>query len=213
MRPAAGESRNPGASRSALAAAAIAGGALWAALAVPAGLESTGGLSYDAFNRLLALPVLLMLVGLVGVYRVLVPACKLARTGFATLAFGFVLLLAGNIVEFWGSLVLDKVNAHAAHEAGASEHWVGSDIGWMLFGPGMLISIVGGVLLALALRPLSLPRGLKVFVGLIGVGILAANLFGLGSTFVSAPVFVLYGIGWIALGRRALVGVPVLVRD
>lgn len=68
----------------------------------------------------------------------------------------------------------------------------------------MLAAVVGGGVFALALRGVALPTMLRLFVGLIGIGILAGNLFGLGPLLVSAPVFVLYGTGWIALGLRAL---------
>lgn len=196
-------SRHLGRAQSVLAASAVLGGALWAALAVVAWLETAGTISYDAFNRLLVFPLLAMAVGLVAVYRAIAPRSALARSGFATLLLAFALLITGNVAEFWGALAFDEVNAQAAHEAGVSKHWIGSDIGWMIFGAGMLAAVVGAGVFAFALRGVALPATLRLFVGLIGIGILAANLFGLGPLLVSAAVFVLYGTGWIALGLRA----------
>ncbi len=180
------------------------GGALWAALAVFASLETTGTISYDFFNRLLAFPLVALTVGLIAVYRAITPGTALARIAFTTLLLAFLLVVTGNVIEFWGAVAFDKVNAYAASEAGISEHWIGSDIGWMIFGVGMLVAIPAGLALALALRKAALPVPLRVFVGLIGIGILAANLAGLGPPVISVPVFVLYGVGWIALGWHAL---------
>lgn len=42
-------------------------------------------------------------------------------------------------------LLQDKPNAYAAVQAGASDHWVGSIIGWVLFGIGMLVLLLGGL--------------------------------------------------------------------
>ena len=76
----------------------------------------------------------------------------------------------------------------------------------MIFGVGMLVAAVGGIVFALALRGATLPPPLRGFVGLLGIGILAANLLGLGPPLTSVPVFVLYGAGWVALALQALPG-------
>ena len=184
---------------SVLASAAIVGGALWAALAVFAHLEARGAISYDAFNRLVTFPLVALNLGLVAVHRSIAPRSTLARAGYITLLLAFGLLVTGNLIEFWGALAFGKVNAYAAYGA-AVEHWIGSDIGWMMFAVGMLVAIPGGLMLALALREAVIPLLLRAFVGLIGIGMLAANFVGLGPSLLIVPVFVLYGAGWIALG-------------
>lgn len=166
-------------------------------------LERNDTLSYDAYNRLLTLPLLLFLVGVLTTGERLRLRTTPGTVRFVGVVLGLVLLLVGNVIEFWGVLLQPKLNAQTAHEAGVGEHWLGSDIGWMLFGVGMLTLIVDGVVLALSLRRSAMfPTRVTLFLGLLGVGVLAGNLFGRAPFFLSIPVLRLYGAGWIALGRR-----------
>ncbi len=182
--------------------ACILGGIAWALLGLAAVLERNNILSYDNYNRLLTLPLLLFLVGFIATGRLLRPRTMPGTVGFVAVALGLFLLLAGNALEFWGVLLQSEPNAQLAHETGAGEHWIGSDIGWMIFGLGMLASIVGGVVLALSLRRASMfPSWATVFLGLLGIGVLAGNLVVGAPSFISIPVLAVYGVGWIALGR------------
>ena len=188
--------------RSLSASACILGGSAWGLLGPAAVLERHNFLSYDSYNRLLTLPLLLFLVGFIAAERLLRPRTRLGTVGFGGVALGLVLLLAGNALEFWGVLLQSKPNAQLAHEMGAGEHWIGSDIGWMIFGLGMLTVIVGGSVLALSLRRTRMfPKWAMLFVGLLGVGVLAGNLVVGAPSFISIPVLGLYGAGWIAFGR------------
>jgi len=54
------------------------------------------------------------------------------------------MLLFGNVVQSWGVPWQDKLNAYAASQAGADEHWIGSDVAWITFGLGMLVLLAGG---------------------------------------------------------------------
>jgi glucan phosphoethanolaminetransferase (alkaline phosphatase superfamily) len=197
--------------RSGAALASTAGGIAWVLLGPAAVLKQNNTLGYDAYNRLLALPLLLFLVGFVAAGWLLRPRTGPGRAGFVAVALGLVLLLVGNVVEFWGVLLQSKPNAQTAHETGAAAHWIGSDIGWILFLFGMLATIVGGVILALSHRRTpTFPTWARSFLGLLGVGVLAGNLVAGAPFFLGIPVLGLYGAGWIALGRllRERAGVP-----
>ncbi len=125
----------------------------------------------------------------------------MGASGFRVAAVGVGLLLAGNVVEFYGVLLQDKPNAHAAARAGEADHWVGSDIGWIIFGIGMLLLLVGGLTAAVALQRHRIgPLWVIVFTATLGVGVLAANLFALQSVVLSVPVLALYAAGWIGFG-------------
>ncbi|HSH82048.1 MAG TPA: hypothetical protein VLA19_26270 [Herpetosiphonaceae bacterium] len=193
---------NPDTVRSVSAGACILGGIAWVLLGPAAVLERNNILSYDSYNRLLTLPLLLFLVGFIAAEWLLRPRTMLGTVGFVVVALGLLLLLTGNALEFWGVLLQSKPNAQMAHETGAGEHWIGSDVGWMIFGLGMLALIVGGVVLALSLRRTRMfPNWATLFLGLLGVGVLAGNLVAGAPSFISIPVLGLYGAGWIALGR------------
>lgn len=183
-------------------AACVAGGVLWALLGVASLLEKHGSLSYDAYNRLLLAPLLLFLAGFVALYRIVSPSGPAGLIGFPLAALGFALLVAGNAIEFWGVLIQSKPNARRANELGIDEHWIGSDIGWTLFGLGMLAVLIGGLLAALAIRRARLlPRWVPPFVALLAIGVLAGNLLASAPFFISIPAFASYGAGWVALGR------------
>ncbi len=121
--------------------------------------------------------------------------------GFTVAAAGAGLLLIGNIVEFYGVLAQDRLNAYAASRAGEEDHWIGSDVGWIVFGLGMLILLVGGLTAAVGLwRSRTGPSWLSVFAATLGIGVLGGNLFGLAPAFLSMPVLVVYAGGWMAFG-------------
>ncbi len=120
------------------------GGLAWLLLVPAAVLQRLGLLDYDGYNRLLAGPLLLFLVALLTAPRALMVPGRSVRAGFGVAAVGVGLLLVGNVVEFYGVLLQDERNAYAAARVGEADHWVGSDIGWIIFGIGMLVLLVGG---------------------------------------------------------------------
>ncbi len=181
--------------------AAILGGLTWLLLIPGAELQRRGLLSYDGYNRLLALPLLFFLVALVTAPKALTAAGRSVRAGLVTSAGGVGLLLAGNIVEFYGVFLQDQPNAYAAAQAGEGDHWLGSDIGWITFIIGMLTLLVGGVTAAAGMKRNHLgPAWVPAFIAALGIGVLAANLFALQSALLSVPVLALYAAGWIAFG-------------
>lgn len=181
--------------------AAILGGVTWLLLVPAAELHRRDLLGYDGYNRLLAIPLLLFLVALLAAPRALTVPGRSVRAGFLTAAVGVGLLLAGNIAEFSGVLLQDQPNAYAATQAGETDHWVGSDIGWIAYAIGMLVLLVGGLTAAAGMQSHRVrPAWLIAFTATLGVGVLAANLFALQSVLVSVPVLAIYAAGWIAFG-------------
>ncbi len=129
------------------------------------------------------------------------------RAGLLVASVGSGLLLVGTLIEFYGVLLQDDLNAQAGHQAGRAEHWLGSHIGWLFFGAGMLVVLVGGLITALALRRRRTDATwLPLFAAGLGIGVLAGNLLGLAPAFLSVPVLALYGIGWISFGSLLLSG-------
>ncbi len=181
--------------------AAVLGGLAWLLLVPAAELERRNLLSYDTYNRLLAAPLLLFAIALYSAPRALAAQGRLVRLGFSVAAMAAGLLLAGNLVEFYGVVLQDGLNAYAARQGGRARHWIGSDVGWITFGVGMLVFMVGGVIIALALhRSQTRPRWLIVFAATLGIGVLAGNLFVRESAFISVPVLAVYATGWISFG-------------
>lgn len=130
----------------------LLGGLGWFGLVPAAAIERQQLLSYDAYNRFLALPLLLFTVALSLAPGVLSIQRRLCRVGLRLGAVGAGLLCIGNVIEFYLVLLQDGLNAQAAHEAGVGEHWIGSDIGWIIFGGGWLLLTIGGLLAAVTLR-------------------------------------------------------------
>ena len=182
--------------------AGVLGGIGWLLLVPATELFRRDLLSYDAVNRLLAVPLLLFAVALALAPRALPVHDGMARAGFRVATAGAALLFAGTVVEFYGVLLQDKLNARAAWEAGHAEHWIGSDIGWITFFVGALVLLVGGVLAAIGLARQHVQRRWLVwFAATLGVGVLAGNLVGLEPGYLSVPVLGGYAGGWIAFGR------------
>lgn len=182
-------------------AAAVLGGVGWLLLIPAAELQRRGVVSYDGYNRLLAVPLVLFTFALAQAAVLHRTHGRPARAGLSIAAVGTAVLAIGNVVEFYGVLVQDGLNAYAASQAGVDEHWIGSDIGWIVFGIGMLVLLVGGVVTAIGLGR-GEPRWLRLFTASLGVGVLVGNLLGLAPAFLSVPALGLYAAGWLAFGRH-----------
>ena len=117
--------------RSVAAAAAL----LWIALVPFANAQRLDELSYDAYHRLMTVPLLLFVVA----WALL--RARLHRVPWAVLLLGLVLYLGGNVLEFWGVLLTEGENANVVGGVGA---WWGSHAGWIAFILGFVTSTVGG---------------------------------------------------------------------
>jgi hypothetical protein len=183
--------------------AALLGGAAWLLLAPAAELKRRDLLSYDAYNRLVAVPLLLFTVALMLAPRALA-ARGLARAGLAVAAAGAGLLLAGNVIEFYGGLLQDRPNAYAAYGSD-QEPWIGSDVGWLIFLLGALVLLIGGILAAVGMARTRLrPAWLVTFAALLGPGVVAGNLFGLEPALLGVPALAAYAAAWLIFGRLLL---------
>lgn len=179
--------------------AAMVAGMLWFVVRALV-LWSPPPLTYDDYNRLFSVPLLLFFGGLVGLHAQQSARGPLARLGKLLAFLGCTLLLTGNIVEFWLVLLQAKPNVAAADERGELDVWIGSEIGWITFLVGLFLLCIGLVLWGIAaVRTKSFLRS-RFIPLLIGThGLLA---------FVMAPLIlpaadvllVLFGLGWIWLG-------------
>jgi hypothetical protein len=189
--------------------AAIASGVAWA-IALPLVATEAGdnpvGLRYDNFNRLLLLPLVLLLVGLAGVRAA--GAGRLSgwgRRGAGVALAGVGLLILGNVIEFWVVLASDKAVYAIAEDRPQLEEWEGSTVGWLTFLAGTLLLLVAGIVLAVALRRARiLPGWLALLAALTAPFLLAT--FGVWDKSLAGTVAIAIGFGlsWVAIGTRLL---------
>jgi hypothetical protein len=190
--------------------AAIGSGIAWAVvlpLVATAASADPVGWRYDDWNRLLTLPLLLLLVSLVGIHRVAAERISAwGRRGGALALVGVGLMLVGNIVEFWLVLLTDADVFAIADPRGLDE-WAGSTVGWLVFLLGSLLLLAGGVLLGVGTsRAGVFPSWAGFALGLTSPVLLIAFVLWSASVAATvAPALLLGGI-WIALGA-------VLLRD
>lgn len=106
------------------------------------------GRSYDAYNQVFTLALVLLLA-----FAVLLrhQSVGRARLGALVVAVASVLLLAGNVLEFWGAFVTGGLTEKTAERLGEGDVFWGSEAGWLLFIPGLPLLLVGFIVLALGL--------------------------------------------------------------
>ncbi len=149
------------------------------------------------------MPLLLFTVALVLAPRALA-ARGLARAGLTVAAAGASLLLAGNVIEFYGVLLQDRPNVYAASGTG-EQPWMGSEVGWMVFLAGALVLLIGGILAAVGMaRTRVRPRWLIAFAAALGPGVVGGNVFGLVPAWLSVPTLAAYAAAWLIFGRLLL---------
>lgn len=166
----------------ALIALAVGTGALWTIgvtlVATQAGSDPVGA-GYDAANRALTVP-LLLLVAYAALLRRSPPAGS--NKGTLVLMVGSFLLLAGNVLEFWMVLISGVHTEKTATRLGESEAFWGSFAGWIVFVAGMLVTIAAAVMLGRAVGGL---RG-AALVGLAIVGLAATGLWAVSPLLAGA---------------------------
>ncbi len=197
--------------------ALMLGGGLWVVARFLVAVDPLP-LGYDAHNRLFTLPLLLLLAGWAGLLVRLLPRLgSLARGGWIVALVGLAAMLTGNAIEFWGVLLQDKPNARAA--ASGEEAWAGSEVGWIVFGLGHLLVVIGMVLVGIAARRGgALPRQWRVPLVIAGLGLLwpVLSFTAAGDLAVMAATGAAWG--WLGsalgsdraratLGARSVVGV------
>lgn len=183
--------------------ALIVGGVLWVVARVFVTFPPP--LSYDAANRLFTLPLLLLLAGWLGLFVGLRGRVSgLVRGGWLASLVGMALMLIGNAVEFWGVLLQEKPNAYAA--ASGEEVWAGSDVGWMIFGLGHLLVVIGMAVVGIAgRRGLVFRRSWSVPVGIAILGLVwpILSFTAAGDVAVMAATGITWALLGYVLGRTA----------
>lgn len=159
------------------------------------------GADYDTYNRLLSVALILVLATAIGM-RSRVAARALPGTGAAlALVIGLVLMLAGNVVEFWGALIAGALPAATAARTGGPEFW-GST-------PGFLAFLIGQITVALAMIQLGIrarrwpgasPRT-TVAIGMCGVLFSASTAAWAVSPAVALLPAALFAVTWVILAR------------
>ncbi len=172
--------------------AAVLGGTLWALWYVGAFLVRNG--AYETYNRLMPAVLVLLAVGLLAFYAAQSAGHGwVGRAGLVVALVGLVVMIAGNVVEFWAF----------------NEEAYGPDSlrnsAWMAFGLGMFTFYVGTVLFGIdTLRARMLPRsGVLLLMiwfpaGMVVSGLL--QLVGVPETLAFSGLTGLLGIGWVVLG-------------
>jgi hypothetical protein len=143
----------------------VATGITWMAAVLfvaanPKGIDLAGDLAYDRANRVHTLAVFFLLTLAIALHRTIrtsgLPGSRAARL----MVVGAALMLIGNVVSFWGALV---VGEH-------SEEFWGGLVGWLTYLPGEILVL--GTFIALALAARHWPdvgRAQRWTIGLAGV--------------------------------------------
>lgn len=151
--------------RRALPVLAMLTGLAWmgAVLFVSANLKDislAGDLAYDRANRLHTLALVLLLATAIVIHRIVRAYGLSGGRATTALVVAAVLMLAGNVVSFWGALVVGE----------QSEQFWGGLIGWFIYLPGQLLLLGAFIGLALAARHWpNVGTAQRWSIGLVGV--------------------------------------------
>jgi O-antigen/teichoic acid export membrane protein len=168
----------------------VPGGVLWALSPLGVYLSELRFHTPNVFWKLFPSAPLLLMIGLVGLHALVSDRSgRLERAGFYVALLGFVLILAGNVGEFW--LRIDDIYIMTAPAYGA-------------FRLGLLLLAAGSIVFGLAAGrdgtlPAwgALPFAIGALCGLISV---VRDLGSLG-----AVLWIVFGAGWAWLGGALLV--------
>jgi hypothetical protein len=172
---------------------AVAAGACWTIGIVLVSTRADSdpvGAGYDAANRALT-PALVLLVALAWLLRSSPPAGS--RSGAAAFGIGALLLLAGNVLEFWAVLASDLHTEKTAARMGEQDAFWGSLLGWMVFLLGTLVLVAAAVIMVRAVG------------GLLGWLQLVLAVVGLSATALWAVSPLLAAAAALALAAWLLV--------
>jgi hypothetical protein len=170
------------------AAAAIVGGLT--SIPIRIGISVTFSrplldLTYVEWNRLMVVPLALLLVAMVGIVGL--AASPVARVGAWAAVTGLVGMLAGVVIEFWifGGLIGDRE---------------GAIVGWMTYLlAGVLVHVIGMFIFGVA----SVRAGRPALVGWLALAIAVLHLLWIPASFSDAVLVAdqaLIGVGWIGIG-------------
>jgi hypothetical protein len=193
--------------------AAIVSGIAWGVslpLVASAASDDPVGLGYDEYNRLLTLPLLLLLVALAGLRTLQLPELSSwGRRGASLAVLGAGLLVLGNVIEFWAVLLSNDDVAAIATDRDLDE-WAGSTIGWVVFLVGALLLFVGGIVFGVDTWHIRiLPGWAGLVVAATAPLLLAAFVAGSTSVRLTAVFAGVLGLSWVALGGLLLAAIEI----
>ncbi|MBK5227767.1 MAG: hypothetical protein JJE05_04590 [Actinobacteria bacterium] len=157
------------------------------------------GRHYDAYNRVLTIG--LVLVALTAVWMsVRVKRLSLAGArAIQAVAIGSGLMLVGNVLEFWGSLLTGSETQKTAERLGHADAFWGSDIGWFAFLIGAIVLTVALIVVARAARRWGATRSQRWAIGTSGVMQSAATGLWVVSPIAAAIPAAAFAFGWLSL--------------
>jgi hypothetical protein len=177
-----------------LGAAGIVGGLSWlflhTVLSTEWGTPGTNAYEqYETFNRLWSLPLLLMVLGFIGVYayqrKVPTPFNMIA---ILLLLTGFAAMLCGNIAEFWifTNQPYGEMNART--------------YSWFIFLVGLLLMLAGSAMLGLAiLRGKTFPTWSGI---LLVLSLPVEVILFLTGSFLFPTAIVSILMGWLVFSKK-----------
>ena len=155
------------------------------------GVTASGDVAYDWSNRAHTVALLLLLATAVTMWRILRDAKVRGDHAALALVVGAALMLAGNVLSFWGTLFT----------GGTSEQFWGGWAGWLVFLLGGLLTVAGFIGLALAARSwerVGLARRWQI--GSVGVFLMATTITWAGSPVVTLVPALLAAFTLLAAG-------------
>ncbi len=190
---------------------ALAGGIAYALAVTLVGTQADTdpvGTQYDAFNRILAVALVIITLSVVAVRTGLTRTGLSGRRAATALALGFGLMALGSVVEFWGSLIVGEPASASADRTG-EEAFAGANVGFVLFAVGVLITLGSALAFARGVRRWPDASGTTVIAG-ASLGVLNAAAFGLWSVspLAAAVPGVLFAFAWLAVALRVELAIP-----
>lgn len=154
------------------------------------------GPAYDAYNRVLTVALVLLVVVAIGLRARL--GSGLASTA---LVAGLILMLAGNALEFWGALLAGQPPSATAQRLGVAEFW-GSTPGFIAFLVGQAIATISLIVIGIrSWRRGRASAGEGALVAGSGIAMTASTALWALSAAAAAVPAILFGFGWLALAR------------
>ena len=152
------------------------------------------GFSYTDYSRLLWIPALLLMFGLIGVYNHVSKFIgRLGKIGFLLVIIGFGLEIVGNLIEFWlfGWVLVPFLGKFRTGSDG-------SQFGYEVSGYGTLFLMVGLLLFGIACARSAVPTKWRVLPLIIGGIYVTVLIFFFAEMLVIHAI--IFGMSWIMLG-------------
>ncbi|MPZ70758.1 MAG: hypothetical protein GEU71_14715 [Actinobacteria bacterium] len=157
------------------------------------------GRHYDAYNRVLTGDLILLLVCSVWIAREIKHRSLAGTTATRAIAGGFGLMVAGNVVEFWGALVTGSETEKTAARLGHEDAFWGSGVGWILFLLGSVVATVALIIVARAAGRWGATSSQRWAIGAAGVMQAAASALWAAAPIAAAIPAAAFAFGWLSL--------------